>query len=163
MGITIMKKSTLVHKLGVSVGTLSYLSLCISGAVFAQSVSAQETSEEEVVERIQVTGSNIRGADMEGAQPLTILTSEDIARTGASTISELMRTVTQTRGGVGTFDTTQSGATSTSTPPGQAAASLRGIGPSSTLTLVNGRRIAASSFASGTENFVDIIAFLPLQ
>lgn len=156
MGITIMKKSTLVHKLGVSVGTLSYLSLCISGAVFAQSVSAQETSEEEVVERIQVTGSNIRGADMEGAQPLTILTSEDIARTGASTISELMRTVTQTRGGVGTFDTTQSGATSTSTPPGQAAASLRGIGPSSTLTLVNGRRIAASSFASGTENFVDI-------
>ena len=47
MGITIMKKSTLVHKLGVSVGTLSYLSLCISGAVFAQSVSAQETSEEE--------------------------------------------------------------------------------------------------------------------
>ena len=57
---------------------------------------------------------------------------------------------------LGTFDTTQSGATSTSTPPGQAAASLRGIGPSSTLTLVNGRRIAASSFASGTENFVDI-------
>ncbi|GMM69538.1 TonB-dependent receptor [Alteromonas sp. MTD1] len=146
-----MKKSTLMHKMGVSIGTLSYLSLCISGAVFAQ-----EATEEETVERIQVTGSNIRGANLEGSQPLTVLTSEDIARTGASTISELMRTVTQARGGVGTFDTTQSGATSTSTPPGQAAASLRGIGPSSTLTLVNGRRIAASSFASGTENFVDI-------
>ncbi|WP_334015616.1 TonB-dependent receptor domain-containing protein [Alteromonas sp. S167] len=146
-----MKKSTLMHKMGVSIGTLSYLSLCISGAVFAQ-----EATEEETVERIQVTGSNIRGANLEGSQPLTVLTSEDIARTGASTISELMRTVTQARGGVGTFDTTQSGATSTSTPPGQAAASLRGIGPSSTLTLVNGRRIAASSFASGTENFFDI-------
>jgi len=147
-----MKKSTLLRSIGVSAGTLSYLSLCISSAVFAQ----EPTDEEETVERIQVTGSNIRGANMEGAQPLTVLTSEDIARTGASTISELMRTVTQARGGVGTFDTTQSGATSTSTPPGQAAASLRGIGPSSTLTLVNGRRIAASSFAAGTENFVDI-------
>ena len=147
-----MKKSTLLHRISVSVGTLSYLSLCISGAAFAQEVS----EEEETVERIQVTGTNIRGANMEGAQPLTVLTSDDIARTGATTISELMRTVTQARGGVGTFDTTQSGATSTSTPPGQAAASLRGIGPSSTLTLVNGRRIAASSFASGTENFVDI-------
>lgn len=150
-----MKKSNLLHKISVSVGTLSYLSFCIScisNAAFAQTV----TNEDETVERIQITGSNIRGANMEGAQPLTILTSEDIARTGASTISELMRTVSQARGGVGTFDTTQSGATSTSTPPGQAAASLRGIGPSATLTLVNGRRIAASSFASGTENFVDI-------
>ena len=147
-----MKKSTLLHRISVSVGTLSYLSLCIAGAAFAQ----EPVNEDETVERIQVTGSNIRGANMEGAQPLTVLTSDDIARTGASTISELMRTVTQARGGVGTFDTTQSGATSTSTPPGQAAASLRGIGPSSTLTLVNGRRIAASSFAAGTENFVDI-------
>ncbi len=72
-----MKKSTLLHRISVSVGTLSYLSLCISGAAFAQEVS----EEEETVERIQVTGTNIRGANMEGAQPLTVLTSDDIART----------------------------------------------------------------------------------
>jgi outer membrane receptor protein involved in Fe transport len=35
------------------------------------------------------------------------------------------------------------------------------MGPASTLTLINGRRVAASSFASGTENFVDINA-IPL-
>jgi outer membrane cobalamin receptor len=94
--------------------------------------------------------------DLEGSQPLTVITSKDIERSGAVSLTELLRTVNQTRGGTGTFNTAQSGATSTSTPPGQAAAALRGMGPSSTLTLVNGRRIAASSFASGTENFVDI-------
>ena len=67
-----------------------------------------------------------------------------------------MQQLSQTRGGEGSFSTSESGATSTSTPAGQAAASLRGLGPSSTLTLINGRRVAASSFASGTQNFVDI-------
>nr|WP_205663184.1 TonB-dependent receptor [Alteromonas facilis] len=126
-------------------------------ALFTVNAQAQQNNEE-TVEVIQVTGTNIKGVDLEGTQPLTVLTSEDIAKSGANTIAELMRTVSQTRGGFGSFDTTQSGATSTSTPAGQAAASLRGIGPSATLTLVNGRRIAASSFASGTENFVDVNA-----
>lgn len=142
-----MKLSRLTAAIVSSLATLST-------SVLAQ--EATDSSTEEVVERIQVTGTNIRGVDMEGAQPLTILNAEDIAKSGATSLSDLMKTVSQARGGVGTFDTTQSGATSTATPAGQAAASLRGIGPSATLTLVNGRRIAASSFAAGIENFVDI-------
>lgn len=133
--------------------------VCASLCSLSFSALAQEplTSEsEEEIEVIQVTGSFIKGADVAGAQPLTVINAEDIAKTGANTIADLMRTISQTRGGIGSFTTAQSGATSTSTPPGQAAASLRGIGPSATLTLINGRRVAASSFASGTENFVDI-------
>ncbi len=141
-----MKQSTIA---------LAITAALTSPMLFAQQADDAATKEVEV---IQVTGSNIKGVNLEGSQPLTILTADDIAKSGANTIADLMRTVSQARGGVGTFDTTQSGATSTSTPAGQAAASLRGIGPSSTLTLVNGRRIAASSFASGTENFVDINA-----
>ena len=125
--------------------------LCMTtGAI---SVQAQET---EQVEVINVTGSHIKGVDLEGAQPLTIIDAEAIKRSGAATLSDLMRSLSQTRGGEGSFSTSESGATSTSTPAGQAAASLRGLGPASTLTLINGRRIAASSFASGTQNFVDI-------
>ena len=132
--------------------------ICAGLALASMPALAQQTTttEEQDIEVINVTGSFIKGVDVAGAQPLTVLTAEDIAKTGANTIADLMRTINQTRGGVGSFTTAQSGATSTSTPPGQAAASLRGIGPSATLTLVNGRRIAASSFASGTENFVDI-------
>lgn len=124
---------------------------------FALPAQAQSTeNNEESVEIINITGTHLKGVDLEDSQPLRILDEEDILKSGATTVADLMRVVSQTRGGVGTFSTFQSGATSTSTPPGQAAASLRGIGPSSTLTLINGRRVAASSFASGTENFVDI-------
>ncbi len=116
----------------------------------------QETVSEKDVEKIIVTGSRIKGVDLEGKQPLVVINADDIRNSGASSISELMNQISQTRGGEGSFSTSESGATSTSTPAGQAAASLRGLGPSSTLTLINGRRVAASSFASGTQNFVDI-------
>jgi outer membrane receptor protein involved in Fe transport len=149
-----MKRSTLALS----------IALTLTNAIYLNDVLAQQnqtTSQESTVEVIQITGSNIKKASLEEAQPLISISSEDIARSGATNLSELMRLVNQTRGGTGTFNTSQSGATSTSTPPGQAAVSLRGMGPSSTLTLVNGRRIAASSFASGTENFVDVNA-IPL-
>ncbi|WP_100656511.1 TonB-dependent receptor domain-containing protein [Alteromonas flava] len=134
------------------------IAICAVLTAVALPTFAQDnnTTDEQDVEVINVTGTLIKGVDVAGAQPLTVLSAEDIAKTGANTIADLMRIVNQTRGGLGSFTTSESGATSTSTPPGQAAASLRGIGPSATLTLVNGRRIAASSFASGTENFVDI-------
>jgi outer membrane receptor protein involved in Fe transport len=141
-----------LHAIAIAIAC-GFAALPIS--VFAQTTDTDANTDKEV-EIIQVTGSNIRGVDLEGSQPLTILTADDIRRSGVTTLTELMRTVNQTRGGTGSFTTAQSGATSTSTPPGQASAALRGMGPSSTLTLLNGRRIAASSFASGTENFVDI-------
>lgn len=129
---------------------LALASLCFTSTTLAQEVN------EQAVEKITVTGSQIKGVDLEGMQPMVVLSSKDIKNSGASTVSELMSQLTQTRGGTGTFTTSESGATSTSTPAGQAAASLRGLGPSSTLTLINGRRVAASSFASGTQNFVDV-------
>ncbi len=137
------------------------LSVSVLAALSASAfqVNAQEpesSTNEEELEVITVTGSNIKNIDLEEAQPLVVISADDIARSGATSLSELMRSVNQTRGGTSTFTTAQSGATSTSTPPGQAAISLRGMGPSSTLTLVNGRRVAVSSFASGTENFVDV-------
>lgn len=114
------------------------------------------SNDTEEVEKITITGSHIKGVDLEGAQPLIAIDAEDIKRSGASTISELLRNVGATRGGDGSFTTAESGGTSNSTPAGQAAISLRGLGPASTLTLINGRRVAASSFAFGTQNFVDV-------
>ncbi|QOL25730.1 TonB-dependent receptor [Thalassotalea sp. LPB0316] len=137
--------------------TLSAVALSVL-AIF--NANAQEGSnqsnETAAIEKITVTGSQIKGVDLEGTQPLVVIDAQAIRSSGASSISELMAQISQTRGGVGSFNTSESGATSTSTPAGQAAASLRGLGPSSTLTLINGRRVAASSFAAGTQNFVDI-------
>ncbi|MDX1678283.1 TonB-dependent receptor domain-containing protein [Arsukibacterium sp.] len=138
---------------------LNPLALAIAGSLLTSPLSyaQQETAkEEQKVERIEVTGSRIKGVDLEGTQPLVVISAEDIKNSGASSVFDLLQDLGQVRGGSGTFSTSESGATSTSTPAGQAAASLRGLGPSSTLTLVNGRRIAASSFAAGTQNFVDV-------
>lgn len=127
-------------------------------AAITQPIMANESQQdtEKDVEVITVTGSHLKGVDLEGAQPLISISSEDIRDSGASTISELMKNIGATRGGTGSFNTSTSGTTSNSSPAGMAAASLRGLGASSTLTLVNGRRIAASSFASGNANFVDV-------
>ena len=132
------------------------LAICASITLPTSSIAAEQSSDENAVEKITVTGSRIKGVDLEGTQPLVIIGADDIRNSGATSVSELMQQISQTRGGEGSFTTSESGATSTSTPAGQAAASLRGLGPSSTLTLINGRRVAASSFASGTQNFVDV-------
>ena len=129
--------------------TLSAVALSVLAMFNANAQEGNNTSNEEAaIEKITVTGSQIKGVDLEGTQPLVVIDADDIRNSGASSISELMAQISQTRGGTGSFTTSESGATSTSTPAGQAAASLRGLGPSSTLTLINGRRVAASSFAA---------------
>jgi outer membrane receptor protein involved in Fe transport len=126
----------------------------------APAAAVPEAAAEDAVtlDAVTVTGSNLRGIDLQEAQPITIIDAADIKRIGASTVGELLKQVTETGGGTGNFSTANSGALQADSPAGSAGASLRGLGTSSTLTLVNGRRVAASSFANGSENFVDINA-----
>ena len=127
----------------------------------ASNAFAQTQSDTDNIERVEITGSRLKGVDLEDTVPLTVIDQETIARSGANTLYELLKDISVLKGGSGTFSTSQSGGTSTSTPAGQAAASLRGMGPAATLALINGRRVAPSSFAAGTENFVDVNA-IPL-
>ncbi|MBE5315526.1 MAG: TonB-dependent receptor [Xanthomonadales bacterium] len=135
---------------------------------FASPAAAQRDADEtaqaepaEKLDEILVTGTHIRGIDLQEAQPVTVIDAEDIRQFGAVTVGDLVAQLAETRGGTGTFSTANSGALQADTPAGAAAVSLRGLGTASTLTLVNGRRIAVSSFASGSENFVDVNA-IPL-
>ena len=97
-----------------------------------QTVYAQNDQQSEKIERVEVTGSRIKGVDLEGTIPLTVLDQDAIKRSGANTIHELLKDLSVFKGGSGTFSTSESGGTSTSTPAGQSAASLRGMGPSAT-------------------------------
>src|ERR1700760_2741949 len=45
------------------------------------------------VEEVVITGTSIKRINAETALPVQVLKSEDIARTGASTAEELMRTI----------------------------------------------------------------------
>lgn len=141
-----MKLNKVTNAMVMAMGMASFTSLA----------QDDPTADDQVVEVIKVTGTNLKGVNMEDAQPLISLDQEQIKNSGAATISELLKNIGVTRGGEGSFNTSTSGATSNSTPAGMASASLRGLGASSTLTLVNGRRVAASSFAAGNTNFVDV-------
>ncbi|HEY2862347.1 MAG TPA: TonB-dependent receptor [Casimicrobiaceae bacterium] len=91
--------------------------------------------------QITVTGSNIPRTDIEGALPVQVLTREDIDRSGAVTVSELLNNVSANL--IGQNDALAIG---NSTNPGVASANLRGLGGGSTLVLVDGRRLANYAF-----------------
>jgi iron complex outermembrane recepter protein len=113
------------------------------------------------LDAVVTTGSNIKGIDLEEAQPIIVIDRQQIREMGAVSISDILAEVSATAGGTGNFTTANSGALQADAPAGSAGASLRGLGTASTLTLVNGRRVAVSSFANGSENFVDLNA-IPL-
>ena len=114
--------------------------------------SAAQAAEEEA---IVVIGSRIPGVAQDGAVQALVVTREDILQSGAAETSDILRDLTVTAGGSGTFSTSTAGALSSDTPVGSSAVSLRGLGASSTLTLVNGRRASVSAFALGQQSFID--------
>lgn len=141
------------------------LSLAIKVALGMAAVSlpftgyAEETESNDslVLEEVVATGSHIKGLDLEGATNAVQLNSKDIMESGADSLVDLLDNLSVTGGGNGTFTTEGSGPGSDQNPVGASAVSLRGLGTSSTLTLVNGRRVSVASFAKGgTESFVDI-------
>lgn len=142
-----MSKSVLAHRLN---GTQRALlaSLCI---IPATCIHAADDSN---VEEIVVTGSRIaRASDFENPSPVITVDRAAIEKSGYNNLQQLMEKMPSN--GNGAFSTR--GNNQDSTANGAASISLRGLGADATLVLVNGRRVAISSFAENiTTNFVDI-------
>ena len=100
----------------------------------AQTTPAAPAADE--VEEIVVTGSLFRRTDTETPSPVTVLTQETLQRAGITTASDAIRSISAD--GAGSIGTGfQSGFSA-----GGSAVSLRGLGVSSTLVLVDGLRSA---------------------
>ena len=85
---------------------------------------------------IVVTGSLFRRTDTETPSPVTVLTSDTLAKAGITTASDAIRSISaDSAGSIGTGF--QSGFSA-----GGSAVSLRGLGVSSTLVLIDGLRSA---------------------
>src|SRR5688500_10015756 len=120
-------------------------------AAFAHSAIPAAAQQAQKVEKIEVTGSNIKRVDAEGPAPVQVITREDIERSGANTLAEVVRNVPSNS--AASYDETFTG----SFARGSAGVSLRGLGQKSTLTLINGRRMAVYSFAQNLQDsFVDL-------
>src|SRR5579872_5976706 len=90
------------------------------------------------ITEIVVTGTSIKGLDAVGALPVTVMKSEDIARTGATSAEDLFRYISSASS---SGSTVQSQATGFQTGS-ISTISLRGLGSARTLILINGRRSA---------------------
>jgi iron complex outermembrane receptor protein len=101
------------------------------------------------VQTIVVTGSNIKRIDAEGPAPVQVISRDEIDRSAAATIGDLVRGLTVNSGA--SFNESNVNAQS-----GAAGISLRGLGQKSTLVLINGRRFANHAVAQGSDTFVDI-------
>jgi iron complex outermembrane receptor protein len=108
---------------------------------------AQQAAAPAAPQRIEITGSSIKRIDGETALPVQTVTREDIAKSGVTTAAELLTKISANVGGLtdGASISDQAGA-----QRGFNGANLRGLGVSSTLVLLNGRRMA--NFASPGDN-----------
>lgn len=120
---------------------------CIYSATTALLTTAAVQAEEskENIERIQITGSSIKRTDMEGSLPITSISSADIAKTGVTSVPDLMQKIPQMQGFTTASDSVGGGG------GGQQTASLRDLGGEYTLVLVNGRRLATAGSGSAVD------------
>lgn len=106
------------------------------------------------LESIVVTGSRIRGAQT--AAPVITMTREDIDRAGFATVEQLIDSWPQNSGAGANQEnfTDPFGSVSIGASSGaETSVNLRGLGPDSTLVLVNGRRVTSGGFSGA---FVDV-------
>jgi iron complex outermembrane receptor protein len=116
-----------------------------------------EDSEQKAVplEEVIVTGTHIRGVSP--ASPLIVLTSTDIASSGATTAGEVLRSLPQSFAGgqQSTIGTNGSGPfQNLSNFNNSDSANLRGFGSDSTLVLINGLRAPVTGFQGSVDTSV---------
>lgn len=121
------------------------LSVAIAATLAAQGALAQDAG----LETVTVTGSRIPRADLTSNSPVSVVGSEELRQSASLEVEQVLETLPQV---VGTF-----GASSNNPGTGTATVDLRGLGPSRTLVLVNGRRMVGA----GTDGVVDLNSIPP--
>lgn len=95
------------------------------------------TSSADELQTVVVTGSRIRRVEAETAQPVAVISREDIDNQGFQSVVDILQNTTVT----GTPPLTRASPLSAGEAAGGSYISLRNLGASRTLVLVNGRRM----------------------
>jgi outer membrane receptor protein involved in Fe transport len=103
--------------------------------------TAESDGAKNFLEEIIVTGSNIRGAGTIGASAVSF-DREELAKTGYSTVEDLFQSLPQNLDEITPIGAIATGASILAgfNAQGVTAINLRGLGPGSTLVLLNGKR-----------------------
>jgi iron complex outermembrane recepter protein len=126
--------------------------VAVATALLALSHGAQAQSPSQL-ERVEVTGTAIKRIEGETALPVQVITRADIIKSGVTTAAELMANISAASNSLTDGVSMMNGGYKDQM--GFNSANLRGLGTSSTLVLLNGRRMA--NFASpGDDSGVDL-------
>src|SRR5438094_7268238 len=110
------------------------------GAAWVTALIAPATFAQQNIERVEITGSSIKRVDAETALPVQIVTRQEIEATGAANVEQFLQGLgVALQGNNNTVAASASGATT----GGVSSVSLRGLGSTRTLVLVDGRRVTA--------------------
>lgn len=109
-------------------------------ALGAAPVQAQQT-----LQRVEITGSAIKRVQSEGPAPVDVYTRKDIERSGATTISELVKNIAS-------LDIDDQGELTGNSPSGSGTTNLqiRGLSERNVLILLNGRRLPVNALHDGS-------------
>lgn len=105
------------------------------------------------IEEVVITGSYIRGTPLDAPSPVTVVDRDSIEAQGASVIWDVIRNLEVNSGS----DTSVAGSNAGSQLTGTAQVNLRNLGPNSTLTVINGKRVSpVAAVSSSGQEFVDL-------
>lgn len=130
-------------------GSVAAMALLASGSADAQATPPATPAE---VEEVVVTGSLIRGTPEDAALPVDVIGQEELEKQGSPSTVELLKALPVSNGVLG--DTNQFDARAQGSE-GSGSVNLRGLGPTRTLVLLNGRRLPINPFALAGAGAVD--------
>jgi outer membrane receptor protein involved in Fe transport len=126
-----------------------FAGLCSLAPLYAADTQTEgDNDEDRVLEEIIVVGSRVSRTNLDSPSPVIIIDASDLTDRGITTLGEFARYLPQNAA-------IESPGTLTN---GTAGINLRGIGLDGTLTLLNGRRVAAYGSSGDLDPFVDINA-----
>jgi iron complex outermembrane receptor protein len=135
--------------------TLAGLLFAPVGAAFAQDASTPASTPQQdqakQLQTITVTGSAVPRIDVETQSPVTVISAQQIQRSGLTTVSDVVRSISADNSG------SIPNAFSNGFAAGSSGVALRGLTVNSTLVLVDGHRAANYPVADdGQRSFVDL-------
>jgi iron complex outermembrane receptor protein len=141
-----LKQSVVAVALTIAAG-----SSLVPAFAFAQEapVSGNAAETEKPITKVYVTGSNIRRINAETASPVQVISRDEMVRGGATSLTEVLKTISSNVGGISEERTGGFSA-------GASSLNLRGIGSQATLMLINGRRLAPYAQPEFQTTFVDL-------
>jgi iron complex outermembrane receptor protein len=114
--------------------------ICMGGVAFGMHAAYAQDAQNAPLQRVEVTGSRIRQVDLETAQPIQVMTQEQIQKTGLITVGDILNTLSS----AGSPDFSRGGSLTSNRENGGQYINLRNLGSQRLLVLVDGKRWTAT-------------------